>query len=81
MLFRSTSASDKTSGTVTGAVNGRTAAITRLNKSIADWDDRLALRRTTLERQFTALETAMSQMQSQSSWLSSQLSSLTKSSE
>lgn len=76
-----TSASDKTNGTVTGAVNGRTAAISRLNHSIDDWDDRLALRRTTLERQFTALETAMSRMQSQSSWLASQLSALTSSSE
>ena len=34
------------------------------------------LRRTTLERQYTALETALSSMQSQSSWLSSQISSL-----
>ncbi|MBM0127059.1 flagellar filament capping protein FliD [Pimelobacter simplex] len=75
------SASDKTNGTVTGAVNGRTAAISRLNKSIDDWDDRLALRRTSLERQFTALETAMSRMQSQSNWLASQLNALTSSSE
>ncbi|MBM7516391.1 flagellar filament capping protein FliD [Nocardioides nitrophenolicus] len=75
------SASDKITGTVTNAVNGRTAAISRLNKSIEAWDDRLALRRTSLERQFTALETAMSQMQSQSNWLASQLSALTKSSE
>ena len=35
---------------------------------------------TTLTRQFTALETALSQMNSQSSWLSSQLASLSGSS-
>jgi flagellar hook-associated protein 2 len=37
---------------------------------------RLELRRTTLTRQFTALETALSRMNSQSSWLAGQISSL-----
>ncbi|WGX97860.1 flagellar filament capping protein FliD [Nocardioides sp. L-11A] len=74
-------ASDKYDGTVTNAVNGKTATIGRLTDSIAAWDDRLALRRTTLERQYTALETALSQLQSQSNWLSSQLSALTASKE
>jgi flagellar hook-associated protein 2 len=40
------------------------------------WDRSLTLRRATLDRQFSALETALSQMQSQSSWLSSQISTL-----
>lgn len=71
-----TAASDASTGTVTAAVNSRNATITQLNQSIKDWDDRLALRRTTLERQFTALEVAMSQMQSQSNWLAGQLASL-----
>jgi flagellar hook-associated protein 2 len=74
-------ASDKYDGTVTNAVNGKNAAIDRLSDSIAAWDDRLALRRTTLERQYTALETALSQLQAQSNWLSSQLSALTASTE
>lgn len=73
-------ASDSTDGIVTLAIQGRTTEITRLNKSISDWDDRLELRRTTLERQFTALETALNQMTSQSNWLSSQVSSLSSSS-
>lgn len=75
-----TAASDATNGTVTAAINGRTESIKRLNDGISAWDDRLALRRTTLERQFTALELAMSQMQSQSSWLAGQLGALTSSS-
>ena len=73
-------ASDPISGTITKAITGRSAGITRLEASIDDWDVRLAQRRTNLERQYTALETALSQLNSQSSWLSGQLSSLSSSS-
>ena len=72
-------ASDKYDGTVTGAITTHTSTITRLNASIADWDDRLELRRQTLERQYTALETALSRLNSQSTWLTSQLESLSAS--
>ncbi|MBZ5736150.1 flagellar filament capping protein FliD [Nocardioides sp. TRM66260-LWL] len=70
------SASNTTDGVLTQAISGQNSELKRLNDSIADWDDRLALRRTSLERQFTALETALNQMQSQSNWLSGQLSKL-----
>jgi flagellar hook-associated protein 2 len=70
------SASDPISGTVTTSINGRNTGIQRMQSDIADWDDRLALRQDTLQRQFTALETALSQLNSQSSWLSGQLSKL-----
>jgi flagellar hook-associated protein 2 len=43
---------------------------------IADWDVRLATRRQTLTRQFTAMETALSSLKNQSSWLAGQLGSL-----
>lgn len=69
-------ASDPINGTVTTSINGRTTDIERMQDSIADWDARLALRKDSLTRQFTALETALSRMNSQSSWLSGQLSSL-----
>ncbi|WP_028643257.1 flagellar filament capping protein FliD [Nocardioides sp. URHA0020] len=69
-------ASNSTTGTITSAINGHTSSITTLGKGITDWDDRLALRRESLERQYTALETALSSLQSQSSWLSSQIASL-----
>lgn len=74
-------ASDKYKGSLTGAINSHTATITRLNKSIESWNDRLELRRSALERQYTALETTLSQLQGQSSWLTSQLASLSASSE
>lgn len=70
------SGSDPISGTLTAALTGRRSNITTMQNSIDAWDDRLALRRTALEKQFTALETAMNQMQSQSNWLAGQLGSL-----
>jgi len=69
-------ASDRFDGYVTAAATSRTASIERLTDDIGAWDDRLALRRASLERQYTALETALSRMQGQSSWLAGQLSSL-----
>lgn len=69
-------ASNTTTGSLTIAITGRTDAIRRLNDSIEGWDTRLELRRTGLTRQFTALETALSRMNSQSSWLAGQISSL-----
>lgn len=69
-------ASDPVNGSITTFINGRNTEIKDLQDGIADWDTRLALRQESLQRQFTALETAMSQMNSQSSWLSGQLSKL-----
>ncbi|WP_185994597.1 flagellar filament capping protein FliD [Nocardioides campestrisoli] len=70
------SASAPVDGTLTVAVSGRQDGIKRLADSVAQWDLRLELRRTTLTRQFTALETALTQMQSQSTWLAGQIGSL-----
>jgi flagellar hook-associated protein 2 len=73
-------ASDSIDGTITMAINGRKSTIDRLEDSIADWDLRLELREKTLTRQFTAMETALSNLNSQSSWLGSQLASMSSSS-
>ncbi|MFL6156635.1 MAG: flagellar filament capping protein FliD [Marmoricola sp.] len=73
-------ASDPISGTVTSSINGRTTNIKQMQDSIDDWDTRLALRKDTLTKQFTAMETALQQLNSQSSWLTSQLNSLSSSS-
>ncbi|RYB94225.1 hypothetical protein EUA93_07650 [Nocardioides oleivorans] len=72
-------ASDRVNGTLTTAITGRTATIDRLDDGVEAWDLRLELRRNALTRQYTALETALNQMSSQSSWLAGQLSSLTTS--
>lgn len=69
-------ASDSVDGTLTLAIKGRENTIDRLEDSIADWDVRLEMRRQTMTRQFTAMETALSQMQSQGQWLAGQIASL-----
>ncbi|QCX28575.1 flagellar filament capping protein FliD [Nocardioides jishulii] len=69
-------ASDKYDGTLTSAIKGRTDGISRLTDSITAWDLRLELRQNSLTRQFTALEVALSKMNSQSSWLAGQINSL-----
>src|SRR5690606_26905717 len=69
-------ASDPVDGVITSAINGRNTATRRLQDSIDAWDLRLELRRNALTRQFVALETALSQMQAQSSWLANQLNML-----
>jgi flagellar hook-associated protein 2 len=73
-------ASDSASGTITTSINGRNTSIKEMQDSIADWDTRLALRQQTLTTQFTAMETALQQLNSQSSWLTSQIASLPTSS-
>lgn len=69
-------ASDPVNGSITTSINGRNSEIKDLQDSITGWDSRLALRQQSLQRQFTALETALSRMNSQSNWLSGQLGSL-----
>ena len=69
-------ASASGSGTITAAITGRQGSIDRLQKDVEAWDLRLELRRTTLTRQYTALETALGQMTNQSSWLAGQIASL-----
>lgn len=73
-------ASDSTTGTLTSAIAGRKSSIDRLGNDIDDWDTRLELRRTSLTRQYTALETALSSMQSQGNWLAGQIAHLPTSS-
>lgn len=71
-------ASDPVDGTLTSALQSRNDQIKRLQDSIADWDQRLQLRQESLTQQFTAMETMLSQLNSQQSWLSGQLASLSK---
>ncbi|MGN6189779.1 MAG: flagellar filament capping protein FliD [Conexibacter sp.] len=69
---------DTTSGTIDVRITGADAELKRLQQQMADMDDRLALKETSLRAQFTAMETALSQSQTQSSWLSGQLASLNR---
>jgi flagellar capping protein FliD len=74
------SASDATTGTLVALANGQNSIAQDIQDRIGDWDLRLAKRKETLTAQFTAMETALSSLKNQSSWLAGQISSLPRSS-
>jgi len=67
---------DTTGGPLDAAINSQSDQIKQLQSDISDWDARLALKQQTLQAQFTAMETALSESQQQGSWLSGQIASL-----
>jgi flagellar hook-associated protein 2 len=69
-------ASDSATGSIIGLAKGRESVATDLQKRIDNWDLRLAKRKAALTRQFTAMETALSSLRNQSTWLAGQLNSL-----
>jgi len=69
-------ASDPIEGSLTTSQQTRGSEIQRTQSSIDDWDTRLALKKASLTVTYTALETALQKLQSQSTWLTSQLSAL-----
>jgi len=73
------SASNQYTGSITQVITGQQSSLTSLGDQIADWDVRLASQRSGLERTYSALEVALSNLQAQSSWLTSQLAALTAS--
>lgn len=73
-------ASDKVDGTLTLKIQGQQQDVTDMTTQIEDWDRRLAIRKEGLQATYSALEVTLSNLKSQSSWLASQLSSLSSSS-
>jgi flagellar hook-associated protein 2 len=69
-------ASDSVSGILISMAKGQDTRATDLQAQIDDWTTRLQLRQQTLTDQFNAMETALGTLKNQSSWLSSQISSL-----
>ena len=63
----------KQTDNVTAAVTGRKSIIDSMNDQIDNWDLRLSARRDALTKQYASLETALSNLRSQSSYLASQL--------
>lgn len=68
--------SDKYDGQITARIKGQESTVNRLGDQVMDWDRRLATRRATLEKTYAAMEVQLSSLNSQSSWLTAQLSSL-----
>jgi flagellar hook-associated protein 2 len=69
-------ASEGSDSSIALAIDGKKRSADDLNRQVDDWDQRLELRRTALQRQFSSLEVALSSMQQQSSWLAGQLAGL-----
>ena len=69
-------ASDQYTGSITTLITGQQSALRTLGDQISNWDVRLASQRSGLERVYSALEVQLSNLQAQSSWLTSQLAAL-----
>jgi flagellar hook-associated protein 2 len=72
-----TAASDKYDGSITTSITGQQSVAKDLNTQIDSWTDRLTARRASLQTLYASLETSLSKLQSQSSWLASQLATTT----
>lgn len=68
--------SDKYNGAITSRIKGQESMVSRLDTQIMDWDRRLATREATLKRTYSALEVQLNRLNSQQSYMASQLSSL-----
>jgi flagellar hook-associated protein 2 len=71
-----TSASDKYDGTLSTTITSQQSQVRTMGLEISDWDLRLNAKRTSLERVYTAMESRLGELKSQSSWLTSQIASL-----
>lgn len=71
-----TTASDKDKGTLTTQVTTWQGEVDDLTDRIADWDTRLAYRRESLVKIYANLEVQLSNLNSQSDWLTSQIDQL-----
>jgi flagellar capping protein FliD len=76
VLSVSKAASDSATGSLVKLAEGRDSMAKDITDRIAAWDLRLAKRKEMLSRQFTAMETALSSLRSQSTWLAGQINSL-----
>lgn len=68
--------SDQFDGSLTLKIKGQEGLVKDIGTQIESWDRRLELRRASLQATYSALEVTLSNLQSQSSWLSGQLASL-----
>ncbi|RKS80142.1 flagellar hook-associated protein 2 [Motilibacter peucedani] len=69
-------ATDSSNGSLTRAINGRQSSVDDLNTQIASWDVRLADKKTSLQKQYSALEVALGKLKDQGNWLAGQLAGL-----
>ncbi len=68
--------SDKYDGLLTARITGQQDEVRTISQQLERWDVRLDQRRATLERTYAAMETMLSRLQAQSSYLTSQIAGL-----
>jgi flagellar hook-associated protein 2 len=71
-------ASDSVSGSIVTMANGEDSQAKDIQSQIDSWTLRLQQRKDTMTAQFNALETALSSLTSQQTWLTSQIDNLPK---
>jgi flagellar hook-associated protein 2 len=76
LLTVSKAASDSATGSLVKLAEGQDSMIKDIETRIEAWDLRLAKRKEMLTRQFSAMETALSSLKNQSTWLAGQINSL-----
>lgn len=76
LLSVTKAASDSTSGALIKLAEGQDSIAKDLKDRIEAWDLRLVKRKEALTRQFAAMETALSSLKNQSTWLAGQINSL-----
>ena len=69
-------ASDNATGSIVALAKGQDSLVKDIEKRIDAWELRLTKRRDALTRQFTAMETALSSLRNQSTWLAGQINGL-----
>jgi flagellar hook-associated protein 2 len=69
-------ASDSVTGSLVQLAVGQDSMVKDIQDRIDAWDVRLAARKEALTRQFSAMETALSSLKNQSTWLAGQINSL-----
>lgn len=72
----SKNASNSTDGSLTLRIQGEQDQLKDYSASIARFEDRMTARQELYQRQYSALDTMLSKLQSQGSWLQGQLASL-----
>jgi flagellar hook-associated protein 2 len=76
LLAVAKSASDSATGSLVKLAEGQDSMVKDIQDRIEAWDLRLVKRKEMLTRQFTAMETALSSLKNQSTWLAGQINSL-----
>jgi flagellar hook-associated protein 2 len=66
----------KSQDNVTSAITGRKTLIDSMNTEIDNWSTRLTAKQEALQKQYATLETSLSKLKSQGTWLAGQISSL-----